>query len=61
MAQGIGYTLAAMGPLLVGVLHDWSGGWNVVGVLVSAIALGALVMALGAGRDRQVASTSGVD
>ena len=61
MAQGIGYTLAAAGPLLVGVLHDWSGGWNVVGVLVSAIALGALVMALGAGRDRQVASTSGVD
>lgn len=61
MAQGIGYTLAAMGPLLVGVLHDWSGGWNVVGILVSAIALGALVMALGAGRYRQVASTQGVD
>jgi len=61
MAQGIGYTLAAMGPLLVGVLHDWSGGWNMVGFLVSAIALVALVMALGAGRDRQVASTSGVD
>lgn len=59
MAQGIGYTLAAAGPLLVGVLHDWSGGWNVVGVLVSAIALGALVMALGAGRNRQVASTQG--
>ncbi|MGQ7244655.1 CynX/NimT family MFS transporter [Salinicola sp. V024] len=56
MAQGIGYTLAAMGPLLVGVLHDWSGGWNVVGILVTAIALGALIMALGAGRDRQVAS-----
>lgn len=61
MAQGIGYTLAAAGPLLVGVLHDWSGGWNVVGVLVSALALGALVMALGAGRNRQVASTQGVD
>ncbi len=61
MAQGIGYTLAAMGPLLVGVLHDWGGGWNVVGILVSAIALGALVMALGAGRHRQVASTQGVD
>ncbi|MCK0714929.1 CynX/NimT family MFS transporter [Chromohalobacter sarecensis] len=61
MAQGIGYTLAAMGPLLVGVLHDWSGGWNVVGFLVSAIALGALAMALGAGRDRQVASTQGTE
>ncbi|TDU22302.1 CP family cyanate transporter-like MFS transporter [Chromohalobacter marismortui] len=59
MAQGIGYTLAALGPLLVGVLHDWSGGWNVIGVLVSTIALSALVMALGAGRNRQVASTQG--
>ncbi|WP_280566794.1 MFS transporter [Chromohalobacter sp. 296-RDG] len=59
MAQGIGYTLAALGPLLIGVLHDWSGGWNVVGFLVSAIGLTALVMALGAGRDRQVASTQG--
>ncbi len=59
MAQGIGYTLAALGPLLVGVLHDWSGSWNVIGFLVSAIALGALAMALGAGRNRQVASTQG--
>ncbi|WP_277810307.1 CynX/NimT family MFS transporter [Chromohalobacter canadensis] len=61
MAQGIGYTLAAAGPLLVGVLHDWSGGWNVVGVLVSVLGLGALVMALGAGRARQVASTQGTE
>ncbi|KFF49353.1 MFS transporter [Gammaproteobacteria bacterium MFB021] len=56
MAQGIGYTLAALGPLLVGLLHDWSGGWNAVGGLLVAIALGAMVAALGAGRDRQVAS-----
>lgn len=61
MAQGIGYTLAALGPLLVGVLHDWSGGWNVVGFLVSVLGLGALVMALGAGRARQVASTQGTE
>ncbi|MCK0765798.1 CynX/NimT family MFS transporter [Chromohalobacter beijerinckii] len=61
MAQGIGYTLAALGPLLVGVLHDWSGDWNVVGFLVSVLGLGALVMALGAGRARQVASTQGTD
>ena len=25
--QGIGYTVGAVGPLLVGVLHDLSGGW----------------------------------
>lgn len=28
MAQGIGYTLASLGPLAVGVLHDWTGGWG---------------------------------
>ena len=28
MAQAIGYTLAAAGPLGVGALHDWSGGWD---------------------------------
>jgi CP family cyanate transporter-like MFS transporter len=27
-AQGIGYTVGALGPLLVGVLHDASGGWT---------------------------------
>ncbi|WP_164999537.1 MFS transporter [Salinicola tamaricis] len=58
MAQGIGYTLAALGPLMVGLLHD-CGGWNAVGGLLVAIALGAMVAALGAGRDRQVASVQG--
>jgi CP family cyanate transporter-like MFS transporter len=26
--QGVGYSLGALGPLLVGVLHEVSGGWN---------------------------------
>ncbi|WP_188112345.1 CynX/NimT family MFS transporter [Salinicola aestuarinus] len=59
MAQGIGYTLAALGPLLVGLLHDWSDDWNAVGVLLAAIALCAIGAGLGAGRDRQVASSLG--
>ena len=29
MAQGIGYTLAAVGPFAFGVLRDWTGGWTV--------------------------------
>jgi CP family cyanate transporter-like MFS transporter len=28
-AQSIGYTLAALGPLLLGVLHDATGGWTI--------------------------------
>lgn len=41
-AQGVGYTVACLGPLLFGVLHDATGGWAapfaflavVVGVLL---------------------------
>ncbi len=35
-AQSIGYTLAALGPLLVGVLHDLTGGWGASLVLLAA-------------------------
>lgn len=28
MAQGIGYVVAAMGPLLFGILHEFTGGWE---------------------------------
>ncbi|MBB5321898.1 CynX/NimT family MFS transporter [Marinobacter oulmenensis] len=51
MAQGVGYVLAAFGPLLVGLLHDWAGGWDVVGILLGLIGLGAMIVALGAGRN----------
>jgi MFS transporter, CP family, cyanate transporter len=28
MAQSIGYVIAGLGPLLVGALHSWTGGWD---------------------------------
>lgn len=52
MAQSIGYTVATGGPLLVGLLHDQTGGWEAVGVLFTMICAGALVIGLGAGRAR---------
>lgn len=54
MAQGLGYMFAALGPLLVGMLHDLTGGWQSTGVLFSVIAIGALIAGFGAGRDRVV-------
>jgi MFS transporter, CP family, cyanate transporter len=54
MAQGIGYALAALGPLAVGLLHDASHGWNSSALLFGAIFLGALVSGLGAGRNLYV-------
>jgi CP family cyanate transporter-like MFS transporter len=44
--QGIGYTLGALGPLLVGVLHEATGGWNVPLVFL----LATLVIVAVAGR-----------
>jgi len=50
MAQGFGYTLASMGPFAVGIVHDWTGGWNAVGWIFGVVGLGAIIAGLGAGR-----------
>ncbi|MCY1411793.1 putative transporter YycB [compost metagenome] len=50
MAQGIGYTLASMGPFAVGVVHDLTGGWDAVGWIFGVVGVGAIVAGLGAGR-----------
>ncbi len=54
MAQGIGYIMAAAGPLLVGVLHDRGGGWNGAGWLFVVAGLGAAAAGALAGRNRLV-------
>ena len=58
MAQSVGYALAALGPLAVGYLKEWTGGWNAAGPLFAAIAAAAFLAAMGAGRNLQVAVTS---
>ena len=45
-AQGVAYGLGALGPLLVGVLHDVSGGWTLPLLLLVAVALAATVPAI---------------
>jgi MFS transporter, CP family, cyanate transporter len=54
MAQAIGYSLAAVGPLAIGVLYDWSGGWDLP--LAALVAVTAPLLAVGwaAGRSRTV-------
>ncbi|ROM46678.1 cyanate transporter [Pseudomonas canadensis] len=58
MAQGIGYTLASLGPLAVGLIHDWTGGWAATGWVFAVIGLGAIVAGLGAGRAKYVGVSS---
>jgi CP family cyanate transporter-like MFS transporter len=50
MAQSVGYTLAAIGPIAVGALHDVTGGWNAPLVVLVAVAAADLVVALSASR-----------
>jgi CP family cyanate transporter-like MFS transporter len=45
-AQGIGYTAGAFGPLLLGVLHDATGGWTLPLVFLMAVSLVAIVSAV---------------
>jgi CP family cyanate transporter-like MFS transporter len=52
MAQSIGYTLCAFGPLLVGLLHDATGSWTAPLVLLLALLGPQVVCGALAGRAR---------
>jgi MFS transporter, CP family, cyanate transporter len=54
MAQGIGYLIAALGPVVFGLIHDHTGGWTIA--LLSVVAIAALqgLCGMGAGRTIKV-------
>jgi len=54
MAQCVGYCLAAVGPLLVGLIHGFTGSFAWSGLLFAALGLGAAWHGWRAGRDLQV-------
>ncbi len=58
MAQGVGYTLASLGPLSVGLVHDWTGNWSSVGWIFGVIGSTAIIAGMGAGRARYVNVTT---
>lgn len=57
MAQGFGYSIAALGPFLVGVLYDYSGNWHSVAIFLVVVTLISLIAGLGAGRNRLVGTS----
>ena len=53
-AQSTGYLISIPGPLLVGVLYQHSGGWELPIALMSALMVPQIVVGVLAGRDRTV-------
>lgn len=53
-AQGVGYTLGALGPLAVGLLHQWTGGWTVALWVLIGTALVAAVAGIVVARPHQL-------
>ena len=58
MAQGVGYLIAAGGPLLVGLLRAWTGSFQASAWLFGAIASALVLAGFGAGRDRLVTAAT---
>ncbi len=54
MAQSIGYLLAATGPTVMGKLHDISGSWGSVLMVIASLSLIMAINGALAGRDRQL-------
>ncbi len=53
-SQGIGYLIAATGPLTVGVLHQVSGGWTVPLIALTLLSLPQLVAGIHVSRRRHI-------
>lgn len=54
MAQSLGYLLAAVGPVLVGTLHDVSGGWTMPILFLIAISIIVLISGVVSGKEGTV-------
>ncbi|MET9350514.1 CynX/NimT family MFS transporter [Streptomyces termitum] len=53
-AQSVGYLISIPGPLLVGVLYQHTGGWNVPIALMGGLLVPQIVVGFLAGRDRTI-------
>ncbi|SEG79235.1 CynX/NimT family MFS transporter [Marinobacterium lutimaris] len=50
MAQSVGYLIAAMGPLVIGALHDLTSGWGIALALLLALQVGQMLSGVVAAR-----------
>ncbi len=59
MAQGVGYVIAALGPLAIGLLHTATGSWVGPFAVIAAITALTLVFGIFAARDRTITPLAG--
>lgn len=60
MAQGIGYLIAACGPMLVGLLRAATGSFSAAAFLFCGIGFALLIAGIGAGRARVVGAPTSI-
>ncbi len=58
MAQGVGYVIAAFGPLLAGLLHGWTGSFGAASWLFVAVGVALVIAGIGAGRTLHVGAVT---
>ncbi|PIF77178.1 CP family cyanate transporter-like MFS transporter [Variovorax sp. 54] len=58
MAQGVGYMVAAFGPLLAGLLHGWTGSFHASAWLFVGLGVALVIAGLGAGRTLHVGAVT---
>ncbi|KZE46468.1 transporter [Brevibacillus parabrevis] len=54
MAQSIGYLLAAVGPIVVGLVYDWQQSWTLPLTILCFVSLFVILSGIGAGRNQTV-------
>lgn len=54
MAQSVGYLLAAVGPLLIGLVHDLSGSWTTATSVLLIVAIVYMLAGWGAGNNTYI-------
>jgi len=58
MAQGVGYVVAACGPLVAGLLHGWTGSFRASSWLFIGLGIALVMAGLGAGRSMHVGAVT---
>ncbi|MGB4503813.1 MAG: hypothetical protein WBI44_02825 [Syntrophaceticus sp.] len=54
MSHSLGYLLAAIGPIIIGLIYDQTHSWDVPLILLMAVSVLMTIAGLGAGRNRCV-------